>query len=203
MSVPVVILAAGASRRLGRPKQLIHFRGETLLDRSLRIARQAGVETMFVVLGANAETILDGIELRGAVPVRNEHWESGMASSVASGVRRVIEDATEASGILLMVCDQPYLTAEHLSRLVAAFAANGAQSIVASQYADDAGIPAVFPRSQFRALLALQGDHGARSLLRKAPGQSNASGQNCPVISIPFPGGEIDVDSPADLAALG
>lgn len=194
MHVPVVILAAGASRRLGQPKQLARFRGETLLERSVRIAREAGGENVFVVLGAFSRRILAETGLPGAVTVMNQYWKAGMATSAHAGLRQVMEKHPEAGGVLLMVCDQPLLSAEHLSLLIAAFAVNGAESIVASEYAGAAGIPAVFPRSQFSALLELEGDKGARSLLRNPP---------CAVILIPFAGGEIDIDSPEDLAILG
>uniref|UniRef100_E6QJZ7 MobA-like NTP transferase domain-containing protein n=1 Tax=mine drainage metagenome TaxID=410659 RepID=E6QJZ7_9ZZZZ len=164
-----------------------------MLGRSVRLARESGVESVFVVLGAFARSIATAVEPLAAVSLINTRWKTGMASSVKSGVRRVMQDMPEANAVLMIVCDQPYLSTEHLRLLMAEFAAKNAESIVASEYAGDMGIPAVFPRSQFDALLRLEGDQGARSLLRNA---------TCPVCLIPFAGGEVDVDSPEDLQAL-
>jgi len=94
---------------------------------------------------------------------------------------------------LILSCDQPRLTTAHLRAVTESFTAQGEPSIVASEYVGVHGIPAVFPRSAFPDLLALSGDRGARALLVKPP---------CPLIAVPFEGGEVDIDQPADLAEL-
>jgi molybdenum cofactor cytidylyltransferase len=101
--------------------------------------------------------------------------------------------APEASGALVMSCDQPRLTAKHLRALFKSFSEQATPSIVASTYSGVQGVPAIFPRSVFSELRALRGDRGARSLLIEPP---------CPVIAVPFAGGELDIDLPADLAQL-
>lgn len=193
MTLPAIILAAGGSRRLGQPKQLLNFEGESLLERSLRLAREAGAAPVLAVLGANFASICAAVGFERAIPVLNDQWQSGMASSIHAGLSEAEVRAPEHAGALVMTCDQPRLTAQHLENLLKAFQEHGAKLIVASAYAGTKGTPAVFPRSVFGDLRALQGDKGARSLLAKA---------TCPVLALPFAGGEIDIDLPADLVEL-
>jgi molybdenum cofactor cytidylyltransferase len=191
MAVPAIILAAGASRRLGQPKQLVRIAGETLLARAIRIARSSGADPIFVVLGAHREAILADVDLSGTHPVTNPDWEQGIATSIQAGIRAVQELNPAPNAAMLLACDQPNITTEHLRSLIESQERAVEPAIVASQYAGVAGIPAIFPASQFVNLLALGGDAGARHLLRNP---------SCPVIVIPFEGGEIDIDTPADLA---
>ncbi len=193
MPVAAIVLAAGASRRLGRPKQMLEFRGETLLARVLRQAAESGAEPAIAVLGANYDFIRASVAWPSAICIFNENWEQGIASSIHAGLDALAKHAPHASGALLLACDQPRLTASHIQSLLGAFAAHGENVIVASRYAGFAGVPAVFPPSAFGGLRALEGDRGARSLLANPP---------CPLIEVDFPGGEIDIDSPADLSQL-
>jgi molybdenum cofactor cytidylyltransferase len=193
MPVAAIILAAGASRRLGQPKQLLKFRGETLLARSLRIAAEAGAAPLLAVLGAQVETIRAAVSFNHAISVYNEQWQQGLSSTIHAGIGALTESAPDAAGALLLGCDQPRLTASHLRALLDSFHAQSTPSIVFSSYAGARGIPAVFPRCVFAHLQALEGDRGARSLLAHPV---------CPVIDIPFDGGEVDIDQAADLAHL-
>jgi CTP:molybdopterin cytidylyltransferase MocA len=191
MTMPAIILAAGASRRLGQPKQLIQIGDEILLERTIRVVREAGIEAVVVVLGAHREEILARSDLSRVNVIENPDWAEGIASSICAGVSASEAADPKASEVMLLACDQPALTAEHLRAMVDA-SRNGA-AIVASLYAGATGIPAIFPASQFERLLALRGDQGARLLLREP---------QCEVIPVPFDGGEVDVDTPADLAAV-
>ena len=191
--VAAIVLAAGASRRLGQPKQLLMLGGETLLARVIRRANEAGAVQVFAVLGAQHDKIRSDIALNDADVVINENWEQGIASSIHEGVKAIEEAAPGISGVLILSCDQPRLTAAHLRRLIDGFNAQPEPSIAASSYAGVLGIPAVFPRSLFPDLFALTGDKGARSLLNHPP---------CPLIAEPFEGGEVDIDLPADLGVL-
>jgi molybdenum cofactor cytidylyltransferase len=188
--VAALVLAAGASRRLGQPKQLLIHEGETLLARSVRQAREAGAEPVLVVVGAQAALIGAAVPADGAVVVMNEEWAQGIASSIHAGVKGLDADAR---GVLILACDQPRLSAVHLRGLIETFAAQSEPSIVASTYAGVFGIPAIFPRKAFPDLLALKGDKGARVLLMQPP---------CAMIALPFDGGEVDIDRPDDLAQL-
>jgi molybdenum cofactor cytidylyltransferase len=193
-SVAAIVLAAGASRRLGQPKQLLMHGGETLLDRAIRLIGEAGAPPILVVLGADHERIRANVNMRRAIPVINDKWELGIATSIHAGLAALDAIAPEAAGTVVMSCDQPRLTAEHLSALIGTFCAQSVPSIAASVYAGVRGIPAVFPRQAFADLLALSGDRGARALLASPP---------CPVIEVDFHGGEIDIDTPEDLAQIG
>jgi CTP:molybdopterin cytidylyltransferase MocA len=193
MPIAAIILAAGESRRLGQPKQLLAYRGETLLVRAIRLANEACASPVLVVLGANYATIRAAIDSSNSIPVHNDRWRQGIASSIEAGVRALSVCAPEAEGVLLMGCDQPRLRADHLRALMAAFESQFAAVIAASSYAGVQAVPAVFPRVTFAGLRALRGDRGARSVIESAP---------CPVVAIEFPGGEVDIDSPEDLELL-
>jgi len=190
MPVAAIILAAGASRRLGQSKQLLQFGGETLLERALRLAKEAGAAPVLAVVGAQFAEICASISFNEAIPVFNDRWELGLSSSIHTGLHTLEACAPDASGALVMSCDQPRLTSDHLHALIEEFAAQTAPAIVASSYAGVRGAPAVFPRDVFPQLLALSGDKGARALLIEPP---------CPVIALPFDGGELDIDLPSDL----
>jgi molybdenum cofactor cytidylyltransferase len=188
--VAAIVLAAGASRRLGQPKQLLMLDGETLLARSVRLAGEAGAAPVLVVVGAQAELIGAAVPPDIATVLMNAEWENGIASSIHAGVQAL---DSVAGGVLILACDQPRLSAEHLRGLIETFDARSEPLIVASAYAGVLGIPAVFPREVFANLLALSGDRGARSLLMQPP---------CPLIALPFDGGEVDIDEPDALKEL-
>jgi molybdenum cofactor cytidylyltransferase len=185
-------MAAGASTRLGVPKQLSclpHSPHETLLERTLRIAIEAAAHPVFVVLGANRNEIERTVRLQNCTVLQNPDWAEGMASSLRVGISAVAEQLPHAQGALLLVCDQPALSAEHLRRLIAAHRANP-DCAVASKYSGRVAVPAIVPRSAFPALRALTGDQGARAIL-KLP--------ELRVVEIEFPDGEWDIDLPNDL----
>ncbi len=176
-----VVLAAGASVRLGEPKQMVRLAGETLLERAVRTAREAGCLPVVVVLGADAEPIAAQCDLSDAVVAINDAWSEGMASSIRLGVRTLGMIAKEADGVVLMTCDQPAVTAEHLRALMKSGEAT------ASVYAERRGVPAYLPASSFAQLMELHGDSGARDLLREAA-------------SVELANGELDIDTVEDLA---
>jgi molybdenum cofactor cytidylyltransferase len=193
MSVAAIVLAGGASRRLGQPKQLLMHGGETLLERAIRLANEAGAAPVITVLGANFEMIRASVTLTNSIQAINERWEQGISTSVHAGLHALEEAAPLAAGALILACDQPRLPSDYLRVLIETFATQAEPSIVASAYAGVVGIPAVFPRMAFPHLRALRGDRGARALLVEPP---------CPVIATPFPGGEVDIDQPGDLSQL-
>ena len=186
MKVAAVVLAAGASGRLGRPKQLVERRGETLLHRAARIALEAGCDPVLVVLGFQGERMRETLADLPAVPVLNARWEEGMAASIGCGVLALPDDA---GAVLLMACDQWALEAADLRRLLDAFhAAPG--NMAAAAYGGGHGIPVIFPRTRFAALAALSGDRGAKILL--APDVS----------MVDMPTAQPDLDWPEDLDSI-
>lgn len=192
MLIPALILAAGGSTRLGQPKQLLRLSqsdNETLLDRAVSLARGSGAEPVFVVLGANFDEIERGCLLERCTVLRNADWAEGMASSLRLGISAIVEQFPDASGALLMVCDQPALSREHLQRLLDLHR-NEPEIVAASRYAGRSGVPAIVPRALFPKLLTLTGDQGARAVFDHTELRIN---------NIEFPGGEMDIDSPKDL----
>jgi molybdenum cofactor cytidylyltransferase len=187
MSVGAVVLAAGASRRLGQAKQLVVHRGEELVKHTVRAAAGSRCTGVCVVIGASARRVLPVVLGAGAEVVHNPAWESGMASSIHAGVAWAERHGHEA--IVLCVCDQPHLSAAHLDTLIREHEESG--DVIASRYGATVGVPAVFPRARFAALSALSGDQGARGLLRQGL-----------VREVSWDAGAIDVDTPADLEAL-
>jgi len=193
MTVAALLLAAGASRRLGQPKQLLKVNGETLLERAIRLVAESGASPVVTVLGAHFVEISAAVPPGDSIRVLNGQWEQGIATSIHAGIRALDAIAPQSPGVLILACDQPRLTADHLRAMNDAFLAQPEPSIVASFYAGALGVPAIFPRSVFALLVNLKGDQGARKLLAQPP---------CALISIDFPGGGIDIDTPADLARL-
>jgi CTP:molybdopterin cytidylyltransferase MocA len=158
--VAAIVLAAGASRRLGRAKQAVAIGGETLLERAVRIALEAGLVPVIVVIGTEGE-VAAKLAKSGCEVVVNEQASEGMASSIRCGVERA--RALQVEGAVLMTCDQVALRAEHLRALSAEM-----DRVTGSSYAGKVGIPAYFPAAKFGELLELRGDVGARELLRGA-----------------------------------
>jgi molybdenum cofactor cytidylyltransferase len=193
MSVAAIVLAAGASRRLGQPKQLLMLKDETLLRRALRVSKEAGAMPVLVVLGAHHAAVRSAVQFEDAIVLVNEDWEKGLATSIQTGLRAVEMDLN-IDGVLLLSCDQPRLTAHHLRSMIARFKEEFAPTIIASAYAEVKGVPAIFPREAFAALRALDGDRGASRVILHPP---------CAVIALPFEGGEVDIDLPEDIAKLG
>jgi molybdenum cofactor cytidylyltransferase len=191
-AIAAVILAAGASRRLGRPKQLLEIEGRTLVRRIAEAARAAGFAPLFAVVGAGAAGVWREVSDL-AVRVDNPAYEEGVASSIRAGIEAVERSARESPGALLLAVDQPYVDAALLHRVRSWFDEASATRAVACTYSDTLGIPALFPRSLFAELRALRGDRGAKAIL---------AAQGDDLLAVPFLGGEIDLDTEADVARL-
>lgn len=190
--VAAVILAAGGSSRFGQPKQLLSFRGETLVRRAVRVATDSGCAPVIVVVGESGPAIRVELRETPAVIIENPEWKRGLGTSVRRGTQFVIESAPAVHALVLLVCDQPLVESSTIAALVAEHERSG-KPIVASSYADTLGVPALFDRSCFGALLALPDDSGAKSLIAARPDD---------VASVPFEAGAIDVDTPADFQRL-
>jgi molybdenum cofactor cytidylyltransferase len=191
-AVGAVVLAAGASSRMGSPKQTLKFRGESLLRRAALAAIGAGCFPVIVVTGAHSELSrreLDGLDVR---EVFNPHWETGMASSIRAGVEGLISADLDATAAVFILCDQPHVTIDVISGLVAAHRATR-RPIIASTYGGSFGVPALFSRTRFAELRQLAGMSGAKEVIKRHASEAHF---------IPFPCGEVDVDTPADFSRL-
>ncbi len=161
----IIILAAGASTRLGTPKQLLNFEGKTLLNRILETAKKTQLKTV-VVLGSNAEKIQKTIKDPSIDIVVNENWKIGMSSSIKTGLKTLLKIEPDLSTVILLLCDQPFITNDTILRLIRTQSEN-TNSIVACEYGNTIGTPALFTKEIFEELLNLEGDKGAKPLIKK------------------------------------
>lgn len=181
-----IILAAGASRRLGMSKQLLLVDGEPLVRRAARAALATEPMQTLVVVGKEAESVFAAVNDLAVERIDCIEWAEGMSASLRSGVAALSDDC---DGVMVVLCDQPALTSTHLQTLVATWRSTP-QLAVASAYANTLGVPAILPRSWFADIEKLQGDHGARDLLRKRVES---------VIAVAAPNLERDIDVRQDL----
>ena len=191
-NVGAVILAAGSSSRMGRPKQTLHFQGTSLLRRATLAALDATCRPVVVVTGAHAELSrreLDQLDVREAY---NPDWETGMGSSVRAGIEPLISLDADVAAVVLLVCDQPHVTSDVITSLIAAHHTTG-RLIIASAYGESFGVPALFSRTLFTELTQLAGSSGAKEIIKRHASESHF---------LPFPEGEVDVDTPDDFSCL-
>ena len=188
-SIAAIILVAGGSSRLGQPKQLLKFRGESLVASAVRAAVESGCNPVVVVTGNLAGEIRDALGSSPAKVVTNPEWERGLGTSIRRGVREV---ADAADAVVILASDQPFVDVGVVNALISAQKEHAAP-IVASRYANTLGVPALFARSCFETLLALPDDSGAKPLLAARAAE---------VIAVEFELGTVDVDTPQDLDRL-
>lgn len=183
-----VLLAAGASRRFGAVKQLAEINGQTLISMALDNCRLPDIAEIRVVLGANAEKIAPRLP-DDVIPLVAPEWLKGMGHSLGFAVRRLPDDV---SHVLIVLVDQVAIKAEDIGKLLSA-SRQSPQQIVAAYYDGDSGAPAIFPREYFSQLCALEGDRGAKKVLK-----ANALG----LITVDMPSAAIDIDTPQDLQQI-
>ena len=191
-TIGAVIVAAGGSSRLGQPKQLLRFRGKSLVYHIVVAARQAGCSPVIVVIGSDSEKVTGELRSASAVIVENENWQRGIGSSIRAGIQGLIDYAPEIDAVVLLVCDQPGVNADTIRNLVTRREETN-KSIVASAYANTLGVPALFHRSFFQELLSLANEAGAKSIILRSRER---------VAEVKFPEGEIDIDTREDWEEL-
>ena len=187
--VYAILLAAGGSKRFGGFKQLLEFRGESLLRRSVALAGAVLPGRVIVVHGPKPMKCRRELAGCNVIHVNNENWESGMASSLKAGIRALPGDCEAA---LVLLCDQPMIRAEQLESMIDMWA-RGPQKIIAGTYAGVVGVPAVIPRKYFPDILKLAGDRGAKSVLTAHAAET---------IPYALPEAELDIDTQEDFAKL-
>lgn len=189
----IILLAAGSSSRMGNPKQLLLYKGKSLLVHAADTAIAACLTPVIVVLGANRQLIeKELVNKEGLKIIFNSDWEEGMASSIRCGIKEALEIDPDLDGVIIMVCDQPYVDQQLLKKLLDTQHETG-MPIVSSHYNSIPGVPALFYRSFFEVLLGLKGDTGAKKLLKEC---------KTVVAIVDFPEGEIDIDTKGDYAGL-
>jgi len=183
---------AGPSTRMGRPKQLLQFCGQTLVRRAASVVVKAGCRPVVVVTGAHAVATREALSGLDVQEAENQQWPSEISSSIRVGIEAVVRASPQTAAIIMMLCDQPFVTQELIARIVAAYRETG-RSIIASSYGGSYGVPALFGKKYFAQLTALEGAVGAKQLIQK---------HKADVQLVDFPQGEIDIDTPDDLSRL-
>jgi molybdenum cofactor cytidylyltransferase len=187
MPISIVILAAGSSSRMGQSKQLMRIGDEAMLRLAIKKAQASKADNCVVVLGSNEDAHLDAIIDLNALVVVNPHWERGMGSSLKAGLKFLITHE-KPDAILVMLSDQPAVTTVHLNNIIDAYHSS-LKRIVAAEYGDSPGVPALIDSSLFRDLIDLEDSSGAKSVLMKHKNNLQL---------IPMPEAAIDIDTPDD-----
>jgi len=188
----IIILAAGASTRMGQPKQLLRVGSENLIQRVLRTALATVFRPVVVVLGAKWEKIEPELEAFPVHKVVNETWANGMGSSISAGLNYLLQEESTLDAVIILVGDQPLLNAQILLDLHQ-LAQTQQAPLVVSHYANTMGVPALFTRALFPELIALEGATGAKALIQKYRDRAAI---------LEFPEGALDLDTPEDWTAF-
>jgi len=185
----VLIPAAGGSQRLGQPKQLVRYKGKTLIRHAIENSQSLVPHEIIVVTGSNNEAVKAAVGQTGARSVYNPDWSAGMGSSIALGSREVNKDS---NGLLILLCDQWRVDQEDLQRLVETWQSD-TNRIVVAETGTYCGPPVIFPSSCFPALVQLKGKQGARSVLESRPEL---------ISRVTMKNAVFDLDTPSQLEAL-
>jgi len=191
METGILIVAAGNSSRLGEPKQLLKFKGKTLLQNVVEEAIKVS-QSVVVVMGSGHSQISKEIENLEVKIVENIHWNEGMGSSIKIGLTQLLNEFPEVQNIIISVCDQPFIEASVFSDLIQ-MQKDSQKGIVASKYSDTLGTPVLFTKKYFEELSRLSGQEGAKKMIQKFKGD---------IAEINFEKGAIDIDTQTDYQKL-
>ena len=192
MNICGLILAAGGSSRLGRPKQLVKAHGKTLLECAISNALDAPLQQVYVVLGDRFEQLEASVSHLPVSIIPNKQWQEGIGSSISAGIRSIRREGN-FDAVLIMLCDQLHVTPGHLQALIGAYRQKEAP-IIGTTYGGQTGVPALFDQKYFSDLEKLSGDTGAKMILFQ---------QAHSLHSIKFEQALIDIDTPEDLIKSG
>ena len=186
MNTSIIILAAGASSRMGMPKQLLMIEGKTLIKRVSETVMNTPCYPIVIVLGANREAIRKELEKMPITVIDNPQWENGMSSSIKMGLAGAYMTQKAIDAVIFLTIDMPFVSAELINDMVANATENPDSQIVACSYENQVGIPVLFKRSLFNELLELKGDEGAKKIVLKNKEKTSL---------INFPKGKFDLDT--------
>lgn len=186
--IAVLVLAAGKSSRMTAVKQLLKIKEKTLLDIVLENAKKLNSDTVFCVLGANADNIKKEVSTENIHFIFNKNFENGLSASIVSGIKYLKENPVIFDGILILLADQPAISLAYLKSMYSLFKANPSK-IIASNYGDKFGVPAIFPQKYVKNLLLIEEDKGAKELIN-----NNKNDVLCPKFKTNF----MDIDTEED-----
>lgn len=191
-NLAIIILAAGSSSRLGKPKQLLVYQNETLIKRIVKTALKIHQKNIFVVTGFLQQEL--NLELQD-LPIQlvyNPNWAEGMGSSIQTGIKYVVQNP-KINAVLILLSDQPLINSLHLEQLIIKFYADKNSMIVATNYAETEGVPAIFDKTLFNNLLDLPANRGAQWLFETYHNQ---------LATVTFEGATLDIDTLEDYKNL-
>ena len=187
-----LLLAAGSSSRMGQPKMMLAFKGSTLLQHIIDEVKATKSNTLLIVTGCY-HTLIEQSLIQQQIPiVKNGQWQAGMGSSIQIGMAYLLQHYPAATAVLILVCDQPFISATLLQQMMAAKEYTG-KGIVASTYTGTIGTPVLFDKKYFNDLALLQGTTGAKKLVQQF---------ETDVATVSFSAGAIDIDTPEDYEKL-
>ena len=190
--VAILVLAAGESKRMGQPKQLLPWKGSTLLGHCISQAEKSLIKDVFVVLGAHYKQIISTLHHHNINVIHHKHWENNIGSSIAKGVEYISSKA-QYNGILILLADQPQVDSVYINSIYTLFGSSPSKHIIATIYANTFGVPVLFSHHFFDILISQTPQQGAKSIL-----QTNKKHISSiqPQISIE------DIDTPMDYKLL-
>lgn len=189
--IGAILLAAGGSTRLGQPKQLVQYNGETLIRRAAKALIEARCSPVVVVLGGEIDGSRSELTDLAVDIVINDEWRSGMSSSIRQGLDHLTEIEHDSNAVLITLCDQPQIDSDFLARFVERYKKDKPE-IIATDHDGVKGVPAIFSSNMFDQLLSLAGDKGARDMIRRSDKVATIRADT--VFS--------DIDTPEDLQKL-
>lgn len=190
--IGLIILAAGAATRMGRPKQLLSYQGRSLILHAVEVALASMSQPIIVVLGAYAEQIKPELMLKAVQVVENSQWQEGMSSSIRAGISMLLKTNSKLDAVIISLADQPLVSPQIFNQLIQSYQETQ-KVIIASKYNETTGVPALFSNALFPELMQLEGDKGAKALIQKYIDTG---------LILLIPEAAIDIDTPDDYKQL-
>lgn len=192
--IAILILGAGGSARLERPKQLLEYKGKTLVENAIDTALDSHLGPVYLILGSHGQEIAKHLKkYKGEIDIiHNQKWEQGVSSSIRMGLKEIEKEEPGIYGIIITLVDQPLINLSHLVNMIRSHFTSG-KKIIASGYGGSFGVPVFFHRKMFSYVEKLEGDQGAKSIISKL---------KLDVHIMPNPDAELDIDSEEDYKNL-
>lgn len=190
--IGLIILAAGAATRMGRPKQLLSYQGRSLILHAVEVALASLCQPIIVVLGAYVEQIKPELMPKAVQVVENSQWQEGMSSSIRAGISMLLKTNSKLDAVIISLADQPLVSPQIFNQLIQSYQETQ-KVIIASKYNETTGVPALFSKTLFPELMQLEGDKGAKALIQKYIDTG---------LILLIPEAAIDIDTPDDYKQL-
>ena len=190
--IGLIILAAGAATRMGRPKQLLSYQGRSLILHAVEVALASLCQPIIVVLGAYVEQIKPELMPKAVQVVENSQWQEGMSSSIRAGISMLLKTNSKVDAVIISLADQPLVSPQIFNQLIQSYQETQ-KVIIASKYNETTGVPALFSNALFPELMQLEGDKGAKALIQKYIDTG---------LILLIPEAAIDIDTPDDYKQL-